>query len=212
MFFDKLNHKYFDQTTEYTPVSRIKDKYIKPFDKEIVSKATAKRDDREQQDVLDQWNTARDISTNYGTAVHLSVEYWNKWDKYPKHKHLLDAVKKFEKHYKDREFYSEIIVFNKKLEIAGTIDILEPLGERKVNIADIKTNGELEGKSYGNLLKPFNDLKATKINQYRLQLSLYKELAERMGLFVNDLFIEYWNGESWKTIKVEPLNVKQILK
>ena len=110
----------------------------------------------------------------------------------------------------ENKFYSEVLVSSDKLKLAGTIDLIEALGKKHINIWDIKTNYEMDKKKNGKLLIPFQDIDNTKINKYRLQLSMYKYLCELKGIIVDKLYLLHWTGNEWIKSELEPIDISII--
>ena len=211
MIFDEELHLYSENGIIFTSVNEFLDNFQKPFAKVPISRAVAKKQEREVDDVLSQWDKKRVISTNYGNSVHDTVEYWNRWGLLPDQTHLMKVIDSMKIVYNGRRFISEQKVVSRKLGIAGTIDILEPLGNKVVNIADIKTN-DIYKKSKGKLLAPFSGYSASKIMIYSLQLSLYAELLERMGLTVERLDILHWTEDKFDVVPVERFDFTEAFK
>lgn len=69
VFIDQ-GHKYFIGTEEYTPVSNIIDRYVRPFEKDRISEAYAKKHGRTKEDVLREWRYKNLKSVTQGTKYH----------------------------------------------------------------------------------------------------------------------------------------------
>lgn len=205
--FDEDKHIYFDKDKQYQSVTQFIKKFIKPFKKELIAEKVAKKQGKTTEDVIKGWDNKGKVSSQYGNSIHKAVENWIKFDVMDRIPHVKDAVEKFSKKYNREEIESEIAVYDKKRGIAGTIDLF-------INgnvIGDLKTSTRLN-KSYGRMLPPFDDLKDTKINKYRLQLSIYKALSELQGIDIDKLFVEHWDGKEWNKIDLEPIDQELILK
>jgi len=212
VIFDEELHLYSEDGVIFTSVNKFLENFQKPFAKGSISRAVAKNHEREVDDVLDQWDKKRDVSADYGKSIHNAVEYWNRWGLLPDQTHLRKVVDGIEAVYgAKRKFISEQKVVARELGIAGTIDILEPLGNKVVNIADIKTN-DIYKPSKEKLLAPFSGYNASKIIIYSLQLSLYAELLERMGLTVERLDILHWTEDKFDVVPVERFDFTQAFK
>ena len=204
MYFDPITHRYSNDGKSYQPVSNFLKQYKKEFDKEKISFFYAKKHNKEQQDVLDEWELNRDCSACYGDSVHKSVQLWIDHQKEPNQPHLQDVVSAFKKLKLDKLF-SEVIVYSNELMVAGTIDILQKT-TGGWNIYDIKTTKDRD-KSYGYFNEPYNKIKSSKENEHILQLSMYKYLAEGRGKKIKDLFILYWDGKSFDKVKVNSFDI-----
>jgi hypothetical protein len=211
MTFEEIEHRYEKNGIEYTSVGNFLDKFRPPFEKELIAGMVAKKTGKEPNEVISMWDLNSQISTNYGTSLHKGIEYWIKFGEISKLPHIKETTEKFAEKFKDKKLKSEIVAFDDEHRIAGTIDVLEMLGNKKVNIIDIKTNYEINKKKQGYFLSPIADIPNTKVNGYRLQLSLYKYLVEKHGFIVEEIQLEHWDGKEYNTIKLEPINVENLL-
>ena len=209
--FDEPSHTYYDdgEKVKYNVTSLV-DLFVKPFPAELIAGKVAKRDGTTTEAVLDMWGLKRDLATEYGNSVHKSVELFLKYGEYPKHECLREIVQKFQEDFKGHEkFHSEVMVYDPELSVCGTIDMIEIEAPKVISIWDTKTNGDLLEESKYKLTGPFKDLKATNINKYRIQLSIYKDLLERRGNTVSRIGI--WHPVEG-LIELEPLNIEPIWK
>lgn len=207
--YDPDTHSYFEGKTYYRNVSSIVNKYVPEFPKGLIAAQVAKRDGREPEEVLDQWAMAGEVSTLYGDAVHKAIELYIKYGVICKTNHIKEAVEQIAKIIKRENVVSELIVKDDELKIAGRLDMIEKLGDRRVIINDTKTNYDLDG-SKGYMLPPFDNLKNSNLNKYRLQQSIYRHLLMRQNLTVEKIRLFHWNGE-FQIIDLEPLDVSEIL-
>lgn len=95
--------------------------------------------------------------------------------------------------------------------LAGTVDAL--LRSRKTGefqIFDWKTSEKLRSKGFGKkMLKPFKDLESCNVNEYRLQLSLYKEVLERSGICeIAGLKLGHVTDSGWNLADIEAIPLK----
>jgi hypothetical protein len=202
MHFDPSNHTYTKDNKRYAPVSDVISQLSPEFEAEKIAGFIAKRDKRTVEEVLEEWDMKSQIARDFGNAIHKSIELWIKHSAQPKNKYLQNAVKTFP--LKNKGLISEKIVYDDDLQIAGTIDILRKK-KSKYDLCDIKTSYDLE-KSYNRLLSPLQDLKDSPLNKYRLQMSIYKQLAESMGFKIDKLFILKW-AQRWEVIEVKPIEI-----
>jgi hypothetical protein len=210
MILDEELHEYRQGNEKYQSVTQLIEKLKKPFPKELIAGKIATRDGIEAEEVIQEWDLNASISANYGTSIHQGIEYWIKYGKISKLPHVKLAVEKFAEHNEREKLKTEVIVFNDEFKLAGTIDLIEVIEKGVANLKDIKTNYELDKKGDGNFLAPLNDMSCTKINCYRIQLSIYKHLLELKGKKIDKLIIEHWNGEEFNSIELEPLTQEQI--
>jgi len=210
MILDEELHEYRKDNDIYLSVTQLIEKLKKPFPKSLIAEKIAIRDGIEPEEVTGEWDLNSSISANYGTSIHQGIEMWIKYGKISKLPHVKLAVEKFAEHNDREKLKTEVIVFNDDLKLAGTIDLIEVIEKGRANLKDIKTNYELDKKGNGNFLEPIEDIPCTKINNYRIQLSIYKRLLELKGKSIDKLIIEHWNGESFNPIELEPIEDKSI--
>ena len=211
MTFDEKEHRYVKDGIEYLSVSRFLERFKPPFNKELISGMVAKKQGKEPDDILSMWNLNSEISTNYGTSIHKGIELFVKHKTISKLPHIKESTEKFIEKFKGKKLRSEIVAFDDEHRIAGMIDLLELLGNKRVRIIDIKTNYEMDKEKRGNFLAPIDTIPNTKINGYRLQLSMYKYLVEKHGFTVEGLQLEHWDGKEYHTIELEPINIEKLL-
>jgi hypothetical protein len=178
----------------------------------MIAGKIAKGDMAVKDKTLAKWNLKRDMMANFGNSGHRSVEYFIKYDEMPDQPNLANIVNKFvEVIGSDNKLHSELIGTDDERKIAGTIDIIESLGNKEVNIWDLKFNGNIHKKGHNKLLTPFEHLRDSKLTIYELQLSMYKHLCECMGLKVKETGILWWNSESFDKIMVEGIDLSKAL-
>ncbi len=201
--------------TGYISVTEFIKKFEPEFPSELIAEKIAKRDGVTAESVLAEWKLNSEISCDYGNSIHKGIEFWVDFCEFSKIEHVKLATQKFTEKYDRAKLKSEQQIKSDELKLAGTIDLLEKLGNKQVNLIDLKTNYDIhdtEGKKKGYFLAPLTDLKYTTLNKYRLQLSLYKHLLSLKGIKVKEMCIEWWNGQDFETIKVEPINQNQLNK
>jgi ATP-dependent exoDNAse (exonuclease V) beta subunit len=171
----------------------------------LISKKCAERDGLDPQHFIDKWDLNAKISADLGGAIHKGVQYYINYGEVPKQIHISNVVEEFARLHEGKKLYSEVVVANDEKLLAGTIDVVESVEEGVVNLEDIKTNYTDIEKKNGKLLKPYDDIPDTKLNRYRLQLSLYKWILEQRGKIVNELSLYLWTGSEFNIINVEPI-------
>ena len=195
---------------EYTPVSTWLKQYIPEFERESISTAIANRDGRKQDEVLAQWDMKGEYSRNWGNAVHGAIEYWVKYGEMPSNPILESVILSLgDVLGKDNKLISERMVWSNKELVAGTIDLIEVVGDKEVKIHDIKTTGDLY-KMHGKLLDKFGELGNSPIEKFRLQLSKYKQLFEEMNPKVKVVGISVLHlTNAFNLIELEALDTKE---
>lgn len=199
--FSQEDHCYELDGKELQSVSKWIDQFVPEFQVDFVAGLVAKKRGVEKEFVLDMWEFKGKIALSQGNFVHDSIHYYLKYD--PDFEN--EPVKEFKKHQSKNKYLSEVVVHDNTN--AGTIDLIEVVGRKKVILHDFKTNADLY-KKHGKLLAPYNDLDNTPINKYRLQLSKYKEMLEKMkGVEVVELNLWHWANNKFTIIKLEELTV-----
>lgn len=209
MNFNKHNHTYDKDGKPYRSVSEVVASYMPEFPKELIASKVAAKQGVPAEEILQKWDDNAKVSTTYGNAIDRAVRYWIDHGDLPNPVILQRAVESFAEITKGEKLHANVGFSHDDLLIAGTTDIIKAYGKKKIDIRDVKTNGDLY-KSHKKMLTPFNDLEDSPLNKYRLQLSLYGLLAEYEGLTVGKLEIWHWTDQ-WEVIKVEPLDLSKIV-
>jgi hypothetical protein len=179
----------------------------KEFDSERVAKAWAKKNNLRTEYVLDYWNDLKQISMDYGTAVHKAMElYCKHHDKMggealPRVPHLREAVKSFLKVADLKNCIAEPLVTDVEMGMSGWIDILRFVDAKSVIIEDFKTNTFKDDKQYyakwDGKLKSYN--RQTDYYGTILENHGYKVLGSRIWHFHNGK----WNKHELKFNKIK---------
>jgi hypothetical protein len=176
-FFSK-NHTYtIDDVPAKTSVSGLLKKYEKPFERDKIATYVAERDQKKVEDVLAEWDFAKNYSCHKGSEFHLYVEnFLNRKqttidvkaleifykenenfykdtsisDYYKELAHLIKNFLNFYNWWKKDHFLlkSEFVIGDKVSGICGTIDNLSY--NKKTNeliIFDYKTNKEIKKRN-----------------------------------------------------------------
>jgi hypothetical protein len=203
MEFETQGHSYTRNGTSYTPVSTLIKRITPDFPAGVIAQAVAKKSDRSVEDVLDEWRLKSEMACDLGNAVDKALDLYVKYKQESKHPFLQKAVEDFRRRSKDK-VKSQIVVYDDDLQIAGTIDQIA-ITEEGLIIRDIKTNGDLFKENKQKFKAPLDDLEATKINTYRIQLSCYKEMLEKMtGKKVIGLELWHYTND-FEIISLKPI-------
>lgn len=203
MHFDKENHIYTLNGKELKSVSSWIEQFVPEFNANIVSSVMSRTSEMSPEEIRAKWELKGKIAREQGNWLHDSIQYYLKYD----NEFENEPVKEFKKHQTDNTYYSEMIVYDD--EYAGTIDLIEVIKKGKVKLHDFKTNENLYKKK-GKLKEPYKDLENTPMNKYRLQLSKYKEMLEKMkDVEVVELNIWWWDEMKFEIISVEELPIKE---
>jgi len=194
------NHQYRDEYgRRYTSVSELINKYKKPFNKQAISAAIAKRDGLDQQELLAEWKLKSDLSLLRGNYIHEIMEKClTRPDLAPDLNYEIEKIRSI---LPTGRWIQEKIIADTQNLIAGTADLITI--KDTAQIWDFKTN-DLDKPAYNNFLEPFQDLEQTKLNEYRLQLSYYKRLVEGYGYNVDSLKIINFQKGDIEIIELEP--------
>jgi ATP-dependent exoDNAse (exonuclease V) beta subunit len=219
-------HKYFADNREFTSATTFIGKFKNKFDTENMAQTYADKRGLVVEDVINEWDLKRDISTVKGSMVHNYAEnfWYNKVFPYDASisikKFGTDIIKEkfekcvtiFEKFYNDAKtnlipVKMEFVVADEDYGIAGMVDCL--FYNKKsgmLEIYDYKTNKEIKLKSTykENFKSPISHLDVCEINTYSLQLHLYKHIIEKnTNLKIGNLYL-VWINEVNDTYKVIP--------
>ena len=207
--FEEEAHVYTYSGKKFDSVTTLLKVFKRPFDTDYWSKDKARERGVDPSVILNEWDVKSKISMDLGTRVHKFIEDFlsgldpeldDKED--PIYK---SRIYKFIHIYENRLKYllpleSELRIFCRKWRLAGTIDqpflYYDPKFPNPFLIlGDWKTNGMFthdnhpKGK-YNKLLRPFNGLYQNHLNEYSIQISMYRlMLYEELGIETQDGFL-----------------------
>lgn len=188
--FEEKTHKYWsvidNKEIRYVSGTTFVHKFIPEFDEMRVSAMVAKKRGVTQQEILDEWHQKRDESCYFGTKVHETAEDvltsrpFRNVPQTPRDEIVFNRAKSFATKFKNELdiLGVEQIVFDHRLKIAGTIDLLaRSRKDGTILILDWKTNDTIKREnSFEKCLYPINHLDNCNFYHYALQLSLYQYL------------------------------------
>lgn len=140
-----------------------------------------------------EWNAKADEGRTRGNYIHEALERvalmhagepYNIEFKYPKkYTPYIVGAAKFWQHMSGKftRLEPEVIVASHKHGIAGTCDLIDyPVpGRAVVDLYDYKGDEEIElSNKWANLKHPFQQFQASDLNEYAVQVSIYKALIE----------------------------------
>lgn len=173
----------------YTSVTELVSKYFKPFDAIKIAEKVAKKRNVTKEVIISEWDKTRTDAINYGTRIHQVAEDVltgapvRFFPENNKESTTFNLVTNAATQLKEKfEIVGvEKIVFDHRLKLAGTIDLLLKHNDTYL-IVDWKTNKELndENKYYEFGLGPISELADTAINHYALQLSIYEYILKNV--------------------------------
>ena len=139
-----------------------------------------------QKKILDEWDMKRDEAAKKGTLLHEVIEKYYNNDNVkefpPEFKFFEEFIKKYPS---IKPYRTEWRVFDSKVSIAGTIDMVyeKPTGElfifdwiRSTNL--VNDIGAVIKSYFEYVFDELNDLSNNSYNKYCLQLNLYKYILE----------------------------------
>ena len=200
--FEEEAHTYHYSDIKYDSVTSYIKRFKTPFDKEYWSKKKAIERGVDVSVVLDEWQGKADVANDLGTRVHKWIEdFWSGDAKELTEEDepaFAERIGKFMDLYEQRfknlvPLSSELKIFCRKWKLAGTIDQPFLMWDEKQNkalflIGDWKTNKEFRSDDhpkgrYKKLLHPFSHLWENHLNEYSIQVSLYRlMLEEEIGI------------------------------
>ncbi len=188
---DHVAHAYTDM--EGNPLisgSQYGKQFAKDFPREKIAKASGLKHGVSPTEVINQWEMSGEISRDFGSAMHMGLEYYflyrdNGCFKLPNH-NIINAIIKGCPVYGDtRQAFAEAMIANLELGHCGIIDLILVNEDNSISLYDYKF-------SY--------DIKKS-LPSYNGQLNFYGELLEADGFTVRDLTILNFDGE-WEKIPV----------
>lgn len=209
-FYEK-KHKYKLGRRELISVTTLFKEYFEEFDaskianlKVMINKSRCNRAGIPYDETckVSYWKKQWKASAEHGTRVHRLIESWvnnaptdveglktmfEERDllKYNRAKHWLYQ---FLEDKRNDKIFSEYILYDSHLGIAGQIDLLIKKGS-EIHIVDYKTNDKLSTVGYKGKKAafPIQDMDDCSMSKYRLQLSLYAYMLEKKGYKVGSL-------------------------
>lgn len=187
LYFKEDTHQYFrtEDNAEYTCVSHFISKFYKKFDAKTISKFTAKKQGKTQEQVLAEWDANRDYACTRGTAFHEAMENYLKFGEIsPEYKKVIENFQLLIQDIFDDiiKVHSEILLYIDEFMVAGTSDIIWEHKDDSFTVGDFKTNKKFNFYSKYNdwMLKPIEHLSHCEYNKYALQLSIYAFMYEKL--------------------------------
>lgn len=184
-------HTYTWGGVVYLSGSQYAKQFEKPFDKQNIASAIAKKWSVEAQEVIDMWELKSKTSREFGTALHSALELYGRYrelaTKIEKETHIHDhpiikkAVQSFYEGRDSEKAEYEALVVDHKNKRAGKIDRLLITGDKRCRVQDYKTNADV----------------TKSIEVYWKQLEFYADIMRSHGWTVEGLDIFAWDGD-WK--------------
>ena len=161
--FDPKEHKYWNQNNiEYVPVTILLNA-IFPFDRvEIAEKVTKIGSSKYYGRSIDRILSLWDNTSIHGKTIHTMVENYIKNHTYPTDNSLIPLLEQFKLLNFSGSLLSEVLVWDERYRIAGTVDILECC-DKYIYLWDIKTSSHIDDD---------------KLMKFSMQLEIYKRIVE----------------------------------
>lgn len=168
--FDPIKHKYHYQGQHFISVTQFISRFHKEFDTEYWSKKKAEDRGVDQTEVLNEWKKLNDRANEIGTATHNWIEnYFNRiYQELPSDLDVIDRINKFN------------VAFAKHLHKLTPVKFLTDESDR----------GRHE-----KLLYPFQNYYKNHLNEYSIQVSLYKLILREIGIDVKSCYLLYLGPE-----------------
>ena len=235
VFFPQDHHYEYKGKRVGISVTTFYALYENEFDEQGMAEKVARKENKNPQDVIDEWHYKRDFSCEKGTATHEYIQSRFNGQKYQQLNfdnsvEYLEALKKcqqqadnFYNDYKDKleHIADEYTIGSQEYDIASNIDHLFRDKETGgIILVDYKSNKEISGynkKAYKKAMKPpLDHINDDAYHHYMIQLSIYKYLVEKYtSLQFEDMFIVYFSeiNENYEIIKLPYLKdeVEKIL-
>jgi len=192
-----------------------RDGRIKPPAEEVFPELLAGVDPadffRERHKLEEFWAFKRQNSAFLGTKFHTMMENEAKANGYivnPWNNEVFDLIQ-WDKFYDNEAYpaelgdlpaggYSELLVYDLELNVAGQIDMcfVKRIGKRKLAwVGDFKTNEKKPDRSgMESGLGPLSHLQDCKHNRYAVQLSMYAYILEKAGFEVQEIGYSFYKN------------------
>lgn len=185
--FNPEDHTYFLEGQELKSVTRFIKEFSAEFDGKRLSEKVALKEGLTPRMVLDKWAIKRDYAAVRGSEFHLYAEMFINYNRaLPILTNIKNQTTEFVKFIGvTRQTYdvvaTELIVADKELGIAGTVDcLMRHKDTGHYLIFDWKTNDEIKYDNPWDKMKtPLNHFPSCAFYDYSLQLAIYKRLIER---------------------------------
>ena len=208
-FFAEDHHYEYNGKRVGISVTKLIEEYTNEFDKELIAKKVAQKENKTIKQVLNDWKYKNEFACTKGTTCHeyaqslWSGEPWllDNFDFSPKYEVAVYKIKQqaenFYNDYKDKWVHlaDEFIIGSEEYDIASAVDHLF-IVDGEIYLIDYKTNSYMTGvnkEAYKKPMKsPLQHLNDDAITHYYLQLSIYKYLIEKYTkLKIKEMFIIY---------------------
>lgn len=213
VYFDKENHEYFnEQGDRMTSGSMLEKEEIGESDLSYAAKAMAKSTRIPEKKIVEMWERNGELSAAFGTVVHDALDFYIKnqvdmqaYDDIKERPHTAanwmpnsvgHIVDKYLENHDVEASRGEVFV--RFGNFCGSIDHLVYESEKTVFIRDYKIINELKSAKTKNFGKQ---------DKYTVQLNTYRAILEANGYTVSGMELNIFDGEEWKDVKVERIDI-----
>jgi hypothetical protein len=192
--YNDAEHSYHIGGKPLVGVTTIVKHMTPEFDREGISQRMAEREGVTQEAILRKWEESGNVARDKGTRLHQYIEDTMNGmidpvlrlinDRIPEMDAFDLAWTKMRAELKAKLVKQEWVIGDEGMGVAGRLDSLMSLSlpktdKRILSVFDWKT-GKLDTENrFGHLLPPLQKYDSSKLNQYSIQLSLYRLILER---------------------------------
>lgn len=197
ILYDDASHSYTDlEGNKLVSGSEYAKTIVGEFNTDLLSGKVAKKYGVEQDIVKKMWAASGNISSTFGTALHLAMEQWFLHRKFgtekeyhlPKPDYLRKAVISFP--LKDFEVLPEVMISDVANKMCGQVDGLL-VGDNSYHIIDYKSDSDVRKN----------------LKKHTIQLNFYRQILENKGFKITGMSI--WNYvNEWSEHKIDIIEIK----
>jgi ATP-dependent exoDNAse (exonuclease V) beta subunit len=181
---------------------------------------------KEKQQILDTCEKEKNEACERGTKIHADLEnsFYEKKTDIQLSKYEVGGKFECKKGYNkldlENGIYPEYLIYNKKLGLAGQIDLLIKKGN-KIIVLDWKSNKEIKTKSFFNqktkssvkMKYPLNNLEDCNYWHYTMQLSTYAWMLQQINpeFEIEDLVLVHFDHNNKQTVYHLPYLKKEVI-
>lgn len=210
--FEETSHLYKTlDDKELVSVTTFIQKFSEDFDSDgsILARCALKEGISEKE-LKKIWLKKGKDAADFGTKFHADIEFFIKNNKIKKNKNA-PIIQNFKENYKPSgEVFSESIIFDEDIGIAGCVDIIE-LHNNQIVVKDFKSNAKKPTDySFGKNMKyPISHLPDSKLTKYELQISLYLYLlSSKYNYEIGEGNCIYWINRKKNIIEEMPVTLR----
>lgn len=222
--FEDETHKYHhakDETgnADYISVTTLIDRFF-PFDMDRFIQTKAKREERTEEDILEEFLKNRDEAAENGTLMHEQIELFLKGQEYAANSKEFSMFKKFYDQIiiaKGFEFVeAEKKILLEDYNVAGTVDALfKKPNKEEYLIVDWKrskklvVDGHPKKYGFGTATSELSHVDNSSYYKYALQQNIYKHILEsqyNMPISSMNLIVLHENYDEYYRVNLENMD------